>query len=90
MSTTLLLRFPAVQERTACARSTLYNLINDGLFPRPVAISSRTVAWPETEVEAINQLRVSSASEDEVRALVIQLESSRKGEVAVRSEEGQV
>lgn len=41
------LRLPAVIEATGLSRSTIYDKMNDGTFPRPVNISSRAVAWPE-------------------------------------------
>lgn len=46
------LRRPAVQELTGLSRSTIYDLMNKGLFPRPVKLTGKAVAWPESEISA--------------------------------------
>lgn len=45
-----ILRINTVLERTGLTRSTLYRKINDGTFPRQVAISSRCAGWRESAV----------------------------------------
>lgn len=45
-----LLRLPAVTERTGLCRSTIYQRVAVGTFPKPVRISSKSVAWIESEV----------------------------------------
>ena len=47
-----ILRINTVLERTGLTRSTLYRKINDGTFPRQVAISSRCAGWRESAVNA--------------------------------------
>ena len=46
------LRRPAVQDLTGLSRSTIYRLMEDGAFPRPVRLSPRTVAWRESDLTA--------------------------------------
>lgn len=46
------LRRPAVSERYSLPRSTLYDLIAKGRFPKPVRLGIRAVAWPIYELEA--------------------------------------
>jgi len=46
------LRCRAVQDLTGLSRSTLYDLMARGEFPRPVHLSVRAVAWPESEITA--------------------------------------
>ena len=41
-----------VEALTGLARSTLYDLMSKGLFPRPVKITGKAVAWPENAVAA--------------------------------------
>ena len=41
-------RCPAVQEITGLSRSTIYDLMAKGRFPRPVKLTEKTVAWPES------------------------------------------
>jgi prophage regulatory protein len=46
-----ILRRPEVSTRTGLPQSTLYTLIAQGKFPRPVRIGARSVGWPEHVVE---------------------------------------
>lgn len=77
MSATIL-RLPSVKSESALSRSTIYLHIQQGLFTRPVLIGQRAVGWPASEVEAINLARIAGKSDDEIRALVVQLEAARK------------
>ena len=47
-----LIRRPGVREKTGLADSTLYYLIAQGRFPRPVKLSHKLAAWVEAEVDA--------------------------------------
>jgi prophage regulatory protein len=49
--TVLLLRLQTVVRVTGLSRSTLYRLIADGQFPRPVRLGPRAVAWRRQDVE---------------------------------------
>lgn len=33
------------------SRSTLYNMMNDGTFPRPIRLGRKAVAWPHSAIE---------------------------------------
>ena len=44
------IRRPAVEELTGLGRTTIYKLMNAGEFPRPIKITSKAVAWPESAV----------------------------------------
>ena len=46
-----LIRLPEVLRRTGFGRSHIYNLINQGEFPKQIQISSGAVAWLESEFE---------------------------------------
>lgn len=72
-----LLRRPKVQLASGLSRSTLYLRISQGLWTKPVSLGGRSVAWPENEIIALNAARIAGLSNDEVRALVKQLEASR-------------
>lgn len=51
-SPTRLVRQSAVLERTQLSRSTLYELINGGHFPKPLKLcGGRINVWPEAEIE---------------------------------------
>lgn len=46
------LRLPAVIEATGLSRSTIYGMMSEGKFPRPVNLGKRLVAWPESVLVA--------------------------------------
>ena len=46
-----LLRLPAVRERTGLSRSHLYQLMAEGIFPKPCSIGVRVRAWVASEVD---------------------------------------
>jgi prophage regulatory protein len=46
-----ILRLPIVLDRTGLSRSTVYQRVTEGKFPRPVSLGARAVGWIETEVE---------------------------------------
>ncbi len=48
---TTFVRLNEVRARTGLSRSTLYAYVREGLFPAPVAISKRCVAWVEAELD---------------------------------------
>ncbi len=77
MATTIL-RIPVVLHLRGRSRSGHYLDIQQGLFPHPVKIGLRATGHPEHEVEAINSARIAGKTEEEIRALVVKLESARK------------
>ena len=70
-------RRPRVLDASGDSRSTLYLKISQGLWTRPVRIGPRSVGWPSSEVAAINSARIAGKSDDDIRALVAQLEAAR-------------
>lgn len=72
------LRGPAVERETGDRRSTRYERIDKGLFPKPVKLGPRSVGWPASEVAAINAARIAGKSDEEIRALVVRLHAARK------------
>lgn len=50
-----LLRLGDVIESTSLSRPTIYRKVAEHTFPKPIRISSRRVAWRESEVEAWKQ-----------------------------------
>lgn len=45
-----ILRRPQVQQRTGLSRSTLYQYMKDGDFPKPVQLGFRAVGWLESDI----------------------------------------
>lgn len=48
----ILLRLKEVLQRLPVSRASLYAGMRTGLYPQPVRIGKRTVAWKESEIEA--------------------------------------
>lgn len=53
-----ILRLPAVKASTGLSRSTIYNRISEGDFPRPVNLGGRAVGWLENEIQDWLQRRI--------------------------------
>jgi prophage regulatory protein len=73
-----ILRLPSIKAESGYSRSTIYLRVNQGLWPRPIRLGPRAVGWPASEVAALNAARIAGKSDDEIRALVVKLEASRK------------
>jgi prophage regulatory protein len=76
MSKTLL-RLPTVKAESGYSRSTIYLRISQGLWTRPVSLGARAVAWPAHEVATLNAARIAGKTDNEIRALVLELEAAR-------------
>jgi prophage regulatory protein len=72
-----LYRRPIVEQATGESRSTIYRKISKGLFTKPVSIGGDRVAWPANEVQALINARIAGKSEEQIKALVIELEAAR-------------
>lgn len=44
-------RRPTVEDMLGLSRSTIYRMMQDGEFPRPVKIGRRAVGWSSEEIE---------------------------------------
>jgi prophage regulatory protein len=56
-----ILRRPQVEQRTGLSRSTLYQYIKDGDFPKPVHLGLRAVGWIESDISDWIAARVKAA-----------------------------
>ncbi|WP_399681615.1 helix-turn-helix transcriptional regulator [Xenophilus sp.] len=56
-----LLRIEEVLRRVGFRTTTLYKLMGEGRFPRPIALGRRTVVWPESLVDQWIDARVREA-----------------------------
>jgi len=45
------MRLKEVAEKTGLAKSTIYNLISQGKFPKQIDLGARSVGWVDTEIE---------------------------------------
>ena len=58
----ILLSRQKVQTKTTLSRSSIYELIARGEFPKPLKIYGRRVAWLESAVDAWIQSRIELAN----------------------------
>lgn len=59
-------RLRRVREETSLSKSTIYRLVGEGAFPRPVKIGEAATAWIEDEVRQWMAARI-QASRSEPR-----------------------
>lgn len=60
-----ILRLPAVSEAVGLTRSSIYRLMDEGLFPRPLKLSPRSVGWRHSVIEKwINDRMVATSKND--------------------------
>jgi prophage regulatory protein len=78
-----LLRRRQVEGLSGLSRSVLYNRISLGLWTPPVKLGPRAVAWPASEVEAINGARVAGQGDEQIRKLVARLVAARRSGAAL-------
>jgi prophage regulatory protein len=72
-----ILKRPTVEQITADTRSTIYRKIKNGLFVRPVNLGGGRVGWPANEVQAVVNARIAGQGDDQIKALVANLEAAR-------------
>lgn len=44
-------RRPAVEKATGLSRSSIYQMMQDGTFPRPIKLGKRAVGWRAEDLE---------------------------------------
>ena len=50
-----------VEHRTSLSRSTMYQQIADGIFPKQIELGARRVGWLESDVQAWIAARIAAA-----------------------------
>jgi len=45
-----LIRLPEVENLIGCKKSTVYTMLKNGTFPKPIRLSARMAAWSESSV----------------------------------------
>jgi prophage regulatory protein len=84
-------RLPAVKDRTGLSRSSVYEKIAAGDFPKPISLGARAVGWLESDIDAWIDNRVAvSRSTQSIRSYLDggqkKAKSVTKGTVDGRSE----
>ena len=57
-----ILRRPKVEARTGLSRSSIYQLMAEGKFPKPISIGKRAVGWLESSINAWIDARVTTSN----------------------------
>jgi len=66
MAYTKFLKLPEVRTRTGKSRSSIYQGVKDGSFPKPIKLGGpRAVGWIEAEIEAYNQACIDASRPDD-------------------------
>ncbi|OZB36173.1 MAG: hypothetical protein B7X44_07170 [Halothiobacillus sp. 15-55-196] len=53
-------RLPSVKTLTGLSRSSIYRLIADGKFPKPIKLGERAIGWKQDDLEAWLESRPTS------------------------------
>lgn len=57
-----LLRRKQIEACTGLSRSTIYALMSEGKFPKPIPLTGRTVAWTQSSVDKWIAERIAAAN----------------------------
>ncbi len=60
------------------SKSTLHNKINAGIFPVPLSMGERCVAWPDDQIEVMQAAYIKGLNDSELKTLVNQLIQARE------------
>jgi prophage regulatory protein len=63
-------RISVVKNIIGLCRSSIYNQISQGIFPKPISIGARAVGWIDFEIQAIVDARINGKSDNEIKAIV--------------------
>lgn len=55
------LRLAEVRNRVPYSRSTIYQLVTQGRFPKPINLGARAVAWLESDIDEWIAARVGNS-----------------------------
>lgn len=77
-----ILRRKQVEVETGYSRSTIYQRMSQGLWPKAVSLGPRAVGWPAREIAAVNEARIAGADDSIIRELVRRLEGARRSSLS--------
>lgn len=73
-----ILRKPDVIKMAGFSKSTLYNRIQQGLWPKPISLGFRAVGFIQAECEAVLKAMIAEHSPEQIKSLVQKLIAQRK------------
>ena len=56
-----ILRRKQVESRTGLSRSSIYKMMSEGTFPKPVSLGARAVGWIENQIDQWLESRIVKA-----------------------------
>lgn len=71
-------RRPEVLNLLQISRSSLYKKIDQGLWPAPINLGARAVAWVSSENQQVLAAMIAGQSPEEIKELVKKLVADRK------------
>ena len=63
-----ILRLPSVKEKTGKPTSSIYWMIERGVFPKPIKLGKRSVGWLESEIDEWIDQRINETRKCGVRS----------------------
>ncbi|AAV81480.1 AlpA family transcriptional regulator [Idiomarina sp. Sol25] len=63
------LRINEVRERIGLGRTSIYKMVNEGTFPKPVRVLGKKVAWVDSEVDEWMLERIAEQRSDTISAV---------------------
>jgi prophage regulatory protein len=59
-------KLPRVKKDTTLSGSTIYRLVSEGKFPKPIKLSKRSSGWITSEVQDWIQQRINASRPDQL------------------------
>lgn len=64
------------------SNASIYTMVREGLWTKPVKLSERSTGWPDYEVKALCRARIAGMPETEIKKLVNTLHGQRAWDAA--------
>ena len=71
------IRVPEICDLRHCGKTKLYELIYQGLWPKPIFLGPKSTVWLRSEVESMLSAVVAGYTNEQTRKLVKDLETKR-------------
>ena len=70
VATDRLIAMPEVVERSGVSRATIYTLMSEHRFPRPLQLSKRITRWLESDIDSWLQERIEERNREREATVV--------------------
>jgi prophage regulatory protein len=62
-----IVRLPQVKAQTGLSRSTIYQLMGDGVFPKSISLGPRAIGWLASDIDEWIEARVAASRKETVQ-----------------------